>query len=96
MGVLAPLRQNTPATLRELYKVGKTEGNSSKNKQSCTAFLDQFYKPTDLTKFWTRCVLRTPPLSLPSLPPPPLPFIARIFFCDGHEIGREFRDAVRL
>jgi hypothetical protein len=56
----APLRTNTPATLRQLYKVGHTEGNSTKNKQSCTAFLDQFYKPTDLTKFWTRCVLPAP------------------------------------
>ena len=84
MGVLAPLRQNTPATLRELYKVGKTEGNSPKNKQSCTAFLDQFYKPTDLTKFWTRCVLRTPPLSLPSLPfPPPSLSLRASFFATG-------------
>ena len=48
-------RQNTPATLRSLYNVGAVEGTpGSKNKQACTAFLKQFYKPTDLTAFWKK------------------------------------------
>ena len=29
-------------------------GNASSNIQSCTAFLGQFFKQTDLTKFWTK------------------------------------------
>jgi tripeptidyl-peptidase-1 len=37
---------NTPASLRKLYKVGAAKGNATANRQSCTAFLGQYYKET--------------------------------------------------
>lgn len=50
----APLRTNTPSSLRELYSVGDVEGTASTNRLACTAFLKQHYKPEDLTKFWNK------------------------------------------
>jgi tripeptidyl-peptidase-1 len=47
-------RQNTPGSLRKLYNVGAVMGNASANIQSCTAFLGQYFKQSDLTKFWTK------------------------------------------
>ena len=102
----APLRTNTPATLRQLYKVGHTEGNSTTNKQSCTAFLGQFYKPADLTKFWTKCVApasaRAPPAPSPLSPlprdfraerPPPLCTLSRTV---PHLVLRRALDKLRV
>lgn len=50
----APLRTNTPSSLRELYNVGSVMGNASSNIQSCTAFLNQFFEQKDLTEFWQK------------------------------------------
>jgi len=41
-----------PTSLRKLYNVGDVEGKSSKNRQAVTAFLEQYYRPTDLAKFY--------------------------------------------
>lgn len=48
----APLRTNTPSSLRELYDVGDVEGTAPTNRLACTAFLKQHYKQEDLDKFW--------------------------------------------
>lgn len=56
----APLRENTPKSLRELYSVGDVEGTAAANKMACTAFLGQHYKDTDLAKFWKTCVACSP------------------------------------
>lgn len=50
----APSRTNTPASLRDLYNVGDVEGSAASNRLACTAFLKQYYKPKDLTKFWAK------------------------------------------
>jgi len=41
-----------PTSLRKLYAVGTVEGNSSTNRQAVTAFLEQYYRPSDLQKFY--------------------------------------------
>lgn len=43
---------NTPEVLRKLYSVGDVEGSAPKNKMCATAFLGQFFKVSDLDKFW--------------------------------------------
>eukprot|EP00954_Amorphochlora_amoebiformis_P004968 390685-Amorphochlora_amoeboformis.AAC.2 len=43
---------NTPSRLRTLYKVGDVEG--SNGKQSCTAFLEQYFEMDDLKTFWSK------------------------------------------
>jgi len=46
--------QNTPVSLRKLYEVGTVEGKASSNKLACTAFLQQYYRPSDLAKFYKK------------------------------------------
>jgi len=43
-----------PASLRKLYSVGDVEGKSTKNRQAVTAFLEQYYRPSDLAKFYKK------------------------------------------
>lgn len=43
-------RRNTPDSLRELYRVGSAEGSAG--RQACTAFLEQYYSPSDLKSFF--------------------------------------------
>lgn len=43
---------NTPKSLRELYKVGDAAGTHPSNKQAASAFLEQYFKPTDLQEFY--------------------------------------------
>jgi len=45
-------RRNTPASLRELYRVGGQEG--SLGKQAATGFLEQYFEERDLEKFWEK------------------------------------------
>lgn len=45
-------RENTPSSLRSLYHIGDVEGTNG--KQSCTAFLEQYYLPSDLDLFWSK------------------------------------------
>jgi tripeptidyl-peptidase-1 len=42
---------NTPASLRTLYAIGDVEGTGA-TKQAATGFLKQYFKPTDLQKFY--------------------------------------------
>jgi len=44
----------TPSSLRKLYSVDNVEGTSTKNRQAVTAFLEQYYKPTDLAYFYRK------------------------------------------
>eukprot|EP00037_Helgoeca_nana_P031921 m.411251 g.411251 ORF g.411251 m.411251 type:complete len:612 (-) comp28606_c0_seq1:105-1940(-) len=50
--VAQPDAMNTPESLRKLYSVGDVEGTAQNNKVCATAFLNQFYKQSDLDKFW--------------------------------------------
>jgi len=43
---------NTPATLRTRYSIGSVEGTGA-TKQAATGFLNQYFKPSDLQKFYT-------------------------------------------
>lgn len=43
-------RENTPASLRSLYRVGDVE--ATQGRQACTAFLEQYFLQTDLDSFW--------------------------------------------
>jgi hypothetical protein len=46
--------ENTPAQLRSLYSVNGTVGVSPKNSMAVTAFLDQYYKLSDLETYWSK------------------------------------------
>jgi tripeptidyl-peptidase-1 len=44
---------NTPSSLRTLYSIGEVEGSGA-TKQAATGFLKQYFKPSDLQKFYKR------------------------------------------
>lgn len=44
----------TPSSLRKLYSVGDVEGKSKDNRQAVTAFLKQYYLPSDLQTFFEK------------------------------------------
>jgi len=43
---------NTPASLRALYSIGDVEGTGA-TKQAATGFLKQYFRPSDLQKFYS-------------------------------------------
>ena len=70
------LGANTPSSLRTLYSVGDTKGNSSSNSLACTAFLGQVREgrpdpPTHSTHSLTSASRLPPPPA--ALPPPAHP-----------------------
>jgi len=44
--------ETSPDAIRKLYNIGDTRGTNSKNKQAVTAFLEQYFSPSDQREFY--------------------------------------------